>query len=125
MSTEENLGPSSGVGFDAEVFTKEIVRIITGESNALGVDNPELQLLACRCISNLVEALPTFATFGAIGSTRVIPALCAKLMSIEYIDVAEQAISTIERISREQTKDILKEGGVDAVLNFMDFFSLG
>ena len=124
VSTEENLGPSSGVGFETERFVSELAKIISGENNPLGVDNPELQLMACRCISNLIEAIPTGSTFYAIIQARVIPILSAKLMAIDFIDVAEQAISTLERISREHTKEIIKEGALQSMLGIMDFFNL-
>jgi E3 ubiquitin-protein ligase TRIP12 len=124
MSTEDTLGPGSGTGFRPEAFVTELVGILSGANNPLGVDNPELQLLACRCIANLIEALPTPNTFYAIISSGAIPVLCGKLMMIEYIDVAEQAIATLERISRENPRDVLKEGGLNAMLSFLDFFNI-
>jgi E3 ubiquitin-protein ligase TRIP12 len=124
MSTEENLGPASGSGFDPLSFSCELAMLISGESNALGVDNPELKLLACRCVNNLIEALPTYATFVALKESRVISALSATLQNLEYVDVAEQAVTTLERISRERSKDILEEGIVDSLLSYLDFFAL-
>ena len=54
-------------------------------------DNLEAQMLACRCLANLMEALPgcahTVVYHGAV------PVLCSKLIAIEYIDLAEQTIS--------------------------------
>jgi E3 ubiquitin-protein ligase TRIP12 len=124
IATEDTIGPGSGTGFRPEPFVTELVGILSGANNALGVENPELQLLACRCIANLLEALPSPTTFHAIVSSGAIPVLCAKLMMIEYIDVAEQAIATLERISRESPREVLKEGGLNAMLSFLDFFNM-
>lgn len=55
-----------------------------------GDENLEAQLLACRCLANLMEALPgcghTLVYHGAI------PVLCSKLLEISYIDLAEQTL---------------------------------
>jgi E3 ubiquitin-protein ligase TRIP12 len=57
----------------------------------IGEDIPEAQLLACRCLANLMEAIPgsahTVVYHGAI------PVLCSKLINIMDIDLAEQTLS--------------------------------
>ena len=54
-------------------------------------DEMECQLVACRCLAHLLEALPgsghTLVHLGAV------PVLCAKLNEIEYIELAEQTLS--------------------------------
>ena len=54
-------------------------------------DEMECQLVACRCLAHLLEALPgsghTLVHLGAV------PVLCAKLNQIEYIELAEQTLS--------------------------------
>lgn len=56
-----------------------------------GEENLEEQLLACRCLANLMEAMPgsahTLVYHGAV------PVLCSKLLQITFIDLAEQTIS--------------------------------
>lgn len=51
----------------------------------------EAQLLACRCLAHLMEALPgsghTLVHLGAV------PVLCSKLNEISYIELAEQTLS--------------------------------
>lgn len=109
VSSEENLAGY----FSSDSFSKELVRIMKGSSDdmmmatttgemdddmmlALAMSegfaggNPEVMLLACRCISNLLEAMPTAVTSVVFhGAIRV---LCQKLKSIQYIDLAEQAL---------------------------------
>ncbi|CEL61949.1 E3 ubiquitin-protein ligase TRIP12 [Rhizoctonia solani AG-1 IB] len=145
MSTEDTLAGY----FQVDSFVGELVRIMGGKDTggdddnegvneddedaslaaalALsaggfpGDDNLEAQVLACRCLANLMEALPgcahTVVYHGAV------PVLCSKLIDIQYIDLAEQTLSTLEKISEEYPSAIVREGGLSALLNFLDFFS--
>jgi E3 ubiquitin-protein ligase TRIP12 len=107
VSTEDTL---AGI-FNSEPYVKELVHILKGNENMLGEDgmddatlaaimasggdfgagNPEMMLLACRCISNLIEAMPS--AMGSVVYSGVVPVLCQKLKEIQYIDLAEQALS--------------------------------
>lgn len=105
-----------------------------------GDDNLEAQVLACRCLANLMEALPGVAH--TVVYHGAIPVLCSKLIEISYIDLAEQTLSvsfrlnfvslcrhslicqTMEKISEEFPSAIVREGGLAALLNYLDFFSI-
>ncbi|CAE7224785.1 unnamed protein product [Rhizoctonia solani] len=146
MSTEDTLAGY----FQVDSFVGELVRIMGGKDTGAdddddeavneededaslaaalalsaggfpGDDNLEAQVLACRCLANLMEALPgcahTVVYHGAV------PVLCSKLIDIQYIDLAEQTLSTLEKISEEYPSAIVREGGLAALLNFLDFFS--
>ncbi|KAF9917626.1 Ubiquitin fusion degradation protein 4 [Lobosporangium transversale] len=115
VSTEETL---QGY-FSTDSFVKELVLLMRG--NGDGDDNPEIMLLACRCLSNLMEAMP--GSLGNVVHGGAVPVLCAKLIEIQYIDVAEQSLTTLEKISSEYPHTVVKEGGLAAVLMFLDFFS--
>ncbi|KAK4687050.1 E3 ubiquitin-protein ligase TRIP12, partial [Tremellales sp. Uapishka_1] len=84
-------------------------------------DEMEAQLLACRCLAHLMEALPgsghTLVHLGAV------PVLCSKLTEINSIELAEQTLSTMEKISAEYPAAIVRENGLGALLNFLPFFS--
>lgn len=107
VSSEENLAGY----FASDSFVKELVRIMKGPTDLLGAaggdmdddmmmalamseglggGNPEIALLACRCISNLLDAMPTAVT--SVVYHGAVNVLCQKLKSIEYIDLAEQAL---------------------------------
>ncbi|KAJ2915477.1 hypothetical protein MD484_g4935, partial [Candolleomyces efflorescens] len=150
ISTEDTLAGS----FPVESFVRELVRILGGKGNeedhdddddddggeqdedaalaaALamsaggqfhGDENPEAQVLACRCLANLMEALPGVAH--TVVYHGAIPVLCGKLIEISYIDLAEQTLSTLEKISEEFPSSIVREGGLAALLNYLDFFSI-
>lgn len=117
ISTEDSLAGS----FQVESFVRELVRILGGqgaeddededgdqeahgqdEDAALaaalsmsggfqGDENLEAQVLACRCLANLMEALPGVAH--TVVYHGAIPVLCSKLIEISYIDLAEQTLS--------------------------------
>ncbi|KAJ4473595.1 hypothetical protein J3R30DRAFT_3659131 [Lentinula aciculospora] len=150
ISTEDTLAGS----FQVEAFVRELVKILGGrgadrdeddddegdeeerdEDAALaaalamstggtyaGDDNLEAQVLACRCLANLMEALPGVAH--TVVYHGAIPVLCSKLIEISYIDLAEQTLSTMEKISEEFPSSIVREGGLAALLNYLDFFSI-
>ncbi|KAK6512211.1 Ubiquitin-protein ligase [Arthrobotrys musiformis] len=116
MANEDSL--SGNIATDQ--FVKELVSIMS-EPDMYGNDNPDLMLLACRCLANLMEALPSATSNVVYGGA--VPVLCQKLLEINYIDLAEQALSTLEKISHEYPTSIIREGGLAACLNFLDFFS--
>ncbi|KAF5336718.1 hypothetical protein D9758_015081 [Tetrapyrgos nigripes] len=149
ISTEDTLAGS----FPVEQFVQELVRILggrgveededegeedtandedaalaaalamsTGGTTFQGDENLEAQVLACRCLANLMEALPGVAH--TVVYHGAIPVLCSKLIEIAYIDLAEQTLSTMEKISEEFPSSIVREGGLAALLNYLDFFSI-
>lgn len=113
MATEETLAMS---GFSVEQFAPVLVGLLDMEHNG------NMMLLAARAIFYLLDVLPsscvTVVRHGAVS------ALCAKLLSIEYMDLAEQALSALEKISvnRHGPAAIIRSGGLMATLSFLDFF---
>jgi E3 ubiquitin-protein ligase TRIP12 len=49
-----------------------------------------MTLLACRCLANLIEAMPYAAH--SVVSYGAVPLLLSKLTEIEFIDLAEQTL---------------------------------
>jgi E3 ubiquitin-protein ligase TRIP12 len=85
ISTEESLAGH----FSPDLYVKELVSLM--QPDEFEEDRSEIMLLACRCLANLMEALPA-ATANVVYSGAV-PVLCQKLLEISYIDLAEQALS--------------------------------
>ena len=132
ISTEDNLSGH----FSPDQFVKELVTLM--QPGEFGEENSEMMLLACRCIANLMEALPPATANVVYGGA--VPILCQKLLEINYIDVAEQALSvslskahlqvvansssqTLEKISFEFPAFIVREGGLTACLTYLEFFA--
>ncbi|KAK4160011.1 hypothetical protein QBC43DRAFT_220771 [Cladorrhinum sp. PSN259] len=118
VSNEDNLSGH----FSPDQFVKELV-VLMQPNELTGEENPEIMLLACRCLANLMEALPGSA--GNVVFGNAIPILCQKLLEISFIDLAEQALSTLEKISVEYPQQIVREGGLTACLSYLDFFATG
>ena len=115
VSNEDTLSGQ----FPPDQFAKELVLIMKG--GELGMSTPEMMELACRCIANLLEALPQ-ATHAVVAS-GAIPVLCEKLTNMEYMEQAEQAMTTLSKISDEFPGAIVREGGLLACLVHLDFFT--
>jgi E3 ubiquitin-protein ligase TRIP12 len=64
---------------------------LSGGTQYAGDENLEAQVLAARCLANLMEALPGIAN--TVSYHGAIPVLCSKLTEISYIDLAEQVLS--------------------------------
>ncbi|KAK5626250.1 hypothetical protein RRF57_001965 [Xylaria bambusicola] len=116
VSNEDNLSGH----FSPDAFVKELV-ILMQPNEFTGEESPEIILLACRCLANLMEALPASAANVVYGGA--VPVLCRKLLEIQFIDLAEQALSTLEKISVEYPTSIVREGGLSACLSYLDFFA--
>lgn len=86
------------------------------------VDQGEMTLLACRCLANLIEAMPH--TAHTVVANGAVPVLLSKLVEIEFIDLAEQTLQTLEKISVDYPASIVREGGLMAMLQYLDFFNI-
>ena len=115
VSNEDNLSGH----FNSDQFVQELVKLM--QPPEFGPENSEMMLVACRCIANLMEALPQ--STGNIVYNGAVEILCQKLLEIQYIDVAEQALTTLEKISVEFPSEIVRKGGLGACLNYLDFFA--
>lgn len=85
VSNEDNLSGQ----FSPDPYVKELVSLM--QPSETGEENPEMMLLACRCIANLMEALRVSVANVVYGGA--VPVLCQKLLDIQFIDLAEQALS--------------------------------
>lgn len=79
IGTEENLA-----GFPVDMFASALVNLLNMEHN------PDMMLLSCRALTYLLEALP--GATSTVVANEAVPSLCQKLLNIEYIDLAEQAL---------------------------------
>lgn len=91
---ESSKGPEHVDEMDEDAQLAAALAISTGGMMPGGMedeDEVECQLVACRCLAHLMEALPGSGhTLVAIGA---VPVLCSKLAEIAYIELAEQTLS--------------------------------
>ena len=114
LSTTLSLAPEES--FSSVSIENLIVSLV----NCLHRPLPDISLFALMSINSIFDSVAnsvnTFAVAGGI------PPLCAKLLNFEYIDMAENAIKTLERLAFDHSTSILNEGVFAALINMMDFF---
>ncbi|CAI4228739.1 unnamed protein product [Auanema sp. JU1783] len=110
MANEDNL-PSH---LPVREITHSLIQLLQKEHNF------ELMLTAARCLRNLLEAVPRAQPI----VVDAVPFLLEKLKRIECVDVAEQALTALEELSKRNSKTILAAGGIAACISHVDFFSL-
>jgi len=84
-------------------------------------NSPDTMLLAARALSHMMEVLPGASS--SIASMGAAEPLCASLLAIEYIDLAEQSLTALEKLSVDYPGPIIRAGGFAAALTFVDFFA--
>mmetsp|Transcript_4897 Transcript_4897/g.5952 ORF Transcript_4897/g.5952 Transcript_4897/m.5952 type:complete len:1457 (-) Transcript_4897:33-4403(-) len=111
MSMEELLG-----GFPVDQFVPSLVDLLNYEHN------PDIMLLSTRALSYMIESIPKSAR--SVVHNHAIPIFCNRLMFIQYIDVAEQTLQILAKISKDHSAAVLEAGGLMAVLTYLDFFGM-
>ncbi|KAI5298644.1 hypothetical protein KEM56_003880, partial [Ascosphaera pollenicola] len=115
VSNEDNL-----IGqFSPDAYVRELVKLMQ-PNEITAEENPEIMLLACRSLANMMEALRGSVANVVYGGA--VPILCQKLLDIQFIDLAEQALDTLAKISVDFPAAIVREGGLTACLTYLDFF---
>ncbi|GBG69914.1 hypothetical protein CBR_g4741 [Chara braunii] len=112
IGTEDSLST-----FSVDAFVPVLVGLLNCEYN------PDIMLLAARALTHLTDVLPS--SCAAVVHYGAVPCFCARLLTIEYIDLAEQSLQALEKISHEHPTAVLRAGGLMAVLSYLDFFSTG
>ena len=74
----------SGLGYPKRAALRPQVHLLNSEAN------PDIMLLAARALTFLADVLPS--SCAAIVRHGAVPAFCARLLTIEYIDLAEQSL---------------------------------
>ncbi|WOL05908.1 E3 ubiquitin-protein ligase [Canna indica] len=112
IGTEDSLGSIS-----VDSFVPVLVGLLNHENN------PDIMLLAARALTYLCDVLPSSCS--AVVRYGAIPCFCARLLTIEYMDLAEQSLQALKKISQEHPTACLRAGALMAVLSYLDFFSTG
>ncbi|PON57795.1 Coatomer beta subunit [Parasponia andersonii] len=112
IGTEESLST-----FSVDSFVPVLVGLLNHESN------PDIMLLAARALTHLCDVLPSSCV--AVVHYGAVSCFCARLLTIEYMDLAEQSLQALKKISQEHPTACLRAGALMAVLSYLDFFSTG
>ncbi|KAL6954193.1 E3 ubiquitin-protein ligase upl3 [Sarracenia purpurea var. burkii] len=112
IGTEESLST-----FSVDSFVPVLVGLLNHESN------PDIMLLAARALTHLCDVLPS--SCAAVVHYGAVSCFVARLLTIEYMDLAEQSLLALKKISQEHPTACLRAGALMAVLSYLDFFSTG
>ncbi|MCL7025928.1 hypothetical protein MKW94_009843 [Papaver nudicaule] len=112
IGTEDSLST-----FSVDSFVPILVGLLNHESNA------DIMLLAARALTHLCDVLPS--SCAAVVHYGAVSCFCARLLTIEYMDLAEQSLQALKKISEEHPAACLRAGALMAVLSYLDFFSTG
>ncbi|XP_044488223.1 E3 ubiquitin-protein ligase UPL3-like [Mangifera indica] len=112
IGTEESLST-----FSVDSFAPVLVGLLNHESN------PDIMLLAARALTHLCDVLPS--SCAAVVHYGAVTCFVARLLTIEYMDLAEQSLQALKKISQEHPTACLRAGALMAVLSYLDFFSTG
>ncbi|CAH9125922.1 unnamed protein product [Cuscuta epithymum] len=112
IGTEDSLST-----FSVDSFVPVLVGLLNHESN------PDIMLLAARALTHLVDVLPS--SCAAVVHYGAVSYFVARLLTIEYMDLAEQSLQALKKISQEHPTACLRAGALMAVLSYLDFFSTG
>ncbi|KAL0356582.1 UNVERIFIED_CONTAM: E3 ubiquitin-protein ligase UPL3 [Sesamum calycinum] len=112
IGTEDSLST-----FSVDSFVPVLVGLLNHESN------PDIMLLAARALTHLVDVLPS--SCAAVVHYGAVSCFVARLLTIEYMDLAEQSLQALKKISQEHPTACLRAGALMAVLSYLDFFSTG
>ncbi|XP_077467262.1 E3 ubiquitin-protein ligase TRIP12 isoform X1 [Stigmatopora argus] len=109
MGNEETLG-----GFPVKSVVPALITLLQMEHNF------DIMNHASRALTYMMEALPRSSAV----VVDAIPVFLEKLKVIQFIDVAEQALTALEMLSRRHSKAILQAGGLADCLLYLEFFSI-
>ncbi|PIA57405.1 hypothetical protein AQUCO_00600259v1 [Aquilegia coerulea] len=112
IGTEDSLST-----FAVDSFVPILVGLLNHESNV------DIMLLAARALTHLCDVLPS--SCAAVVHYGAVSCFCARLLTIEYMDLAEQCLQALKKISQEHPTACLRAGALMAVLSYLDFFSTG
>ncbi|CAL5377006.1 unnamed protein product [Camellia sinensis] len=112
IGTEESLST-----FSVDSFAPVLVGLLNHENN------PDIMLLAARALTHLCDVLPSSCV--AVVHYGAVSCFVARLLTIEYMDLAEQSLQALKKISQEHPTACLRAGALMAVLSYLDFFSTG
>lgn len=105
---------------NTEFNVEELVKIIVET-----VDLPysiETKMVACRCLLNLIEAYPRSCYY--VVNTNGVSVFMKKMGDAEYIDLTEQLLSVLDKVSDKYASSLVDADGVSIIIQFIDFYNL-
>ncbi|KAG2392647.1 hypothetical protein C9374_011372 [Naegleria lovaniensis] len=111
ISNEQTL---SRMGIDR--FIPELLNILSNN------ESYDLMVLSARTLLNTMDIYP--ASCSIVASNGGVNVISQKILSIEYIDLAELSIQMVEHLAHQYGSTLLQEGVLMASLTYIDFFGM-
>ena len=84
---------------------------------------PDISMNSIICLNIFLDINPMFTPI--IIKSGGVPKLVLLTQNIQYIDIAENAIKAIEKMSTENPVALLENDAFSNILNLIEFFELG
>lgn len=81
---------------------------------------PDIVLQAISCLMTLIDILPSLSSL--LISRGGITVLSTRLQNFEFIDIAEQSIKLLEKISNDSTNEIIMQGLFENMIGTIEFY---
>ncbi|KAL0422906.1 UNVERIFIED_CONTAM: E3 ubiquitin-protein ligase UPL3 [Sesamum latifolium] len=135
----DDLLPSSAVGLASSSHQSGRLKKILSGLRADGEEGKQVEALTQLCDILSIGTEDSLSTFSVDSFVPVLVGLLnhemvhygavscfvARLLTIEYMDLAEQSLQALKKISQEHPTACLRAGALMAVLSYLDFFSTG
>ena len=97
-------------------------KVLTLLLNCLKSSSSEILLQSMTCITLILDTLPELSEIVVhYGGIQII---CEKLNNFGFIELTEQAIRSLEKISLEFPMDALEAGSIESVITVIDYFDV-
>ncbi|XP_057839609.2 E3 ubiquitin-protein ligase UPL3-like [Cryptomeria japonica] len=100
--------------FHVDSFIPILVRYLKQRS-------PEIKLLATRSLTYICDIFPWYCS--NVVFEGAIPVMCEHLLTSYYLDLAEESVLALEKISRRRASNCLRDGAFMALLLNLEIFS--
>lgn len=102
--------------------TQPLDKVLSMLLNCLHSSHGEVLLQSMTCITLILDTLPELAEI--VISYGGLQLICEKMSNFGLIDLSEQAVRTLEKISLEFPTDTLEARTIESVLSIIDYFDV-
>lgn len=102
--------------------TQPLDRALTLLIDCLNKENSEILLLSMTCITLILDTLPDLS--GVIVECEGLNLICEKIKNLAFIELCDQGIKTLEKVSLEYPLQVLEARAIESCLTVIEFLDL-
>lgn len=128
LETDEVLSALSILSSELAIAQEPVLlsipmgKVLEGLMKCLVSQVSDVVLLSMNSLLTLIEVASNYAPL--LASIGAVPILISKVSNFAYIDVAEQAIKILEKISKNDPTTILSRGVFQITMETLDFYEI-